>query len=284
MPRQYNAMSQNRYVSRKRTAKSSIPRSMKSAKASKTLKKVVSDVISSKAETKHIARYSTLYDVASQMLNTNCVHIIPPCVQGIAGGQRIGDRISLKKFELVIRYSLKPRNFVDGGTQSFRPFPCGVFFDTYVFAVRGKTSFTGAGAPSTTDIERFLEVSGAYNRYEGDHFDYDSRVNDDIINLIYKRRDLINTCNNIDNESGFANNTVLPGGNTSIGAITIPGLANRVPKNWVYDTLTDTYPRNCNIFVVVVCTDAAGTAPVGGELTQSEGKFWVTSHVDYIDM
>ena len=254
-------------------------RKMKSkSKASVTLRRAVDEVLTKRAETKHVQRLSDATVIASTMAIANTIHIIPPVVQGAGGAQRIGDRITVKKFDITLRMCI---NDVGG-----RAFPQGVYFDTFLFNVKGKTSFTGAGAPTLADFQRFFENNGIYKQYEGLIQDFDYRVNDDIINLVYKKRQLMNTSCSTDGSDLVAvqPSRVMQNNQNSVFSIHIPGLASRGPKTWVYDSAADVYPRNCNLFAIVVCTDAGGGTPVGAGFTQTEGIVWSTVHMDFIDM
>jgi len=268
MPRQYNAMSQNRYVSRKKVPKRKYSRALKTVPAA--MKRVVEDVITRRCETKHVSRFLNA-NVCHTMAPGNCVHLVPGVIQGISAGQRIGDRLNPTSMRLVVSYSIN--------TAATRTFPQGIFFDTYIFSVKGKNSFNGTGAPTLTDFARFLEFSGNHKQYDGDIQDYEHRVNDDIISLIYKKRELLNTSRDDDTTQRIGQYN-----KASVGGCSVSGPNLFKSKTWVYDSLTDIYPRNCNIFGIVVCASADGTPPVGAQFTDVMGKYQISVHMDYTDM
>lgn len=252
------------YRKRKATTK-------RTTKSNKNITRVVKRVLHSQIENKQ-NYYLGNFEVVPKMEIANIFEVIPPVIQGVKQGQRIGNRIKVMSLKLGVSMTMVALPYAPADTGR-----SGIFFDFYVFKVIQKPSYD---IPiNNTDLDYFLNAGDAFNGYTGQVYNWHQYVNKDRFNILYKKRILMN--NNY--HKADANN-YLPfegyGQNTNSATSFDISLTKNILKNLKYQ---DTVGAAVNdaIYCTCVATRADTLSPV--DPTYPVGQFSCYSQLVYED-
>lgn len=208
-------------------------------------------------ETKRDQQTTASTTVESFISNTNITQLNPIITQGTGESNRIGNRIKPVRFTLDV--ALQCFNQAAGVAPTY--------FDVYVFKYKVANDPIG---PSSGDMNRFLDNDNSATQYVGLITDGLRKLNDDLFQLVAKRRVLLFNPFNSTNHLA-ATSSLNPCKTMRFD------LTKHVKKTWVYDDNTGLV-INDNLWMAVGSTQSDGSTLIG-----STGSYQAIMSVSYKD-
>ncbi len=199
----------------------------------KKVKRYVRRAIANQAENKRASHtteekaYTNLMDQAG--VNT----LLPSISQGTGQGNRIGNRLKLKR--AMLRFSIT----------SFAGSANAHYADVYIYRLKSAVT-----APNLAQLQTFLQNGNSTTWYDGDAIDGLRDVNSDTFTLFKHKRFVLSSLTS--GTAGVANGSIPPTRTWK------QDITKYYKKTWIYEDATSVLPSNVGLYMSVAGTDMAG--------------------------
>jgi len=215
---------------------------------SKSLRRAVKLMVRRQLETKENQETPSAKNIQNYINETNVFSLLPIISQGTGQSGRIGNKISPTYFTVKVAIICANMNLIYTGASS-------TYFDIYIFKWKGSNQ--EGGAPTSTDMGRFLQNDNSASSYEGLILDGLRPVNSDMFTLIKKKRVCLNNISvtSVATMSGAYQSTQ-PQRTLSFN------LTKYIKKTLLYDD-SATSIINDNMYIAIGATQCDGQSTVG---------------------
>lgn len=232
---------------RKRGRKLRIGGVVSSKPVSKAVKQYVSKAISKSSETKILVQSGNTFGTVSTVINPiNIRNLVPQIFQGNNVGQRVGNKITLRKVML--------RGYITLHSNSTSPYPPSYASQFNVRLMLGHTKGTPILPPLSGDLSNLLRSGTGATDFSTDLMSLMRPVHRDywVIKRDRKYKIGVASGTNLGVVAGEQNNDF------SLVKYFNFNITNCYKKVICYDDAAD-QPQNCGLFMMLGCTDLVGS-------------------------